>query len=157
MKNLIKTSIMLLALWTLSACERGNQPGNDPRQAFVGEYDFTSSGSVDVYVGAVKMGSLPMNEKGTMSISTATEPNEVWVIAKEDSTLAHVSGNFLFMDPTSKVETFRSIDLNLSFTYGKATLSHDTLSFPTDVTISATYEDKSISGTGHVDIVAVKK
>lgn len=52
--------------------------------------------------------------------------------------------------------------MDLSFTYGKATLKEDTLSFVTNVDITATYSSDTLdiplklTGKGKTDIVAIK-
>lgn len=154
--NITRICAFLMAVMLMSACERASQ--NDPRNAFVGDYSFTSNGSIDLfYADSLKFITVPMSEKGEMSIVLATEPNDVWIIAENDTSLGHISGNYLFIDSLDVVETFGKIDMNLSFKYGKATLSHDTLSFPTDVVITASYQDKNLSGVGKVDVVAIKK
>ena len=155
MKCFIRTCAILMAVFTLCACEGPNS--QDPREAFVGDYTFTSTGQVDLYAGSFKFASVPMDEKGELSIALATKTDEVWIIAENDTTPGHVSGNNLFMDPATVEETFGEIVMTLAFTYGKATLNHDTLSFPTNVVITATYQDKSLSPNGQVDIVAIKK
>ena len=156
MNNLIKTCAIFMAVLTLSACERASQP-KDARDAFVGNYTFTSTGSVDIFAGELKVYTIPMSETGELSIAKDSVPNRVMMVAENDTSLGHISGNYLFIDSLDVVETFGKIDMNLSFKYGKATLSHDTLSFPTDVVITASYQDKNLSGVGKVDVVAIKE
>ena len=124
---------------------------------FIGNYSFYSSGSVDLYADSTKIVSYPMNEEGEMSIAPATKPDEVMVIAGNDTSIGHVSDNYLLIEPTTAVEKFGEMDMNLSFTYGKATFTNRVLTFPTNVTITATYQDMTFSGYGQVDIVAIKK
>lgn len=151
-----RTLAVLMAVWMLSACEREKQ--TDPRDAFIGKYSFVTKGNIDLYAGSLKIATFPMNEKGELSISAAaSNPNDVVVVAENDTTIGHISGNYLFLDPTSAVETFGIIDMHLDFTYGKATLSNNTLSFVTEVAISASYNDMSLTGNGKVDIVATKE
>ena len=155
MNNLIKTFAIFMAVLTLSACERASQP-KDARDAFVGDYTFTSTGSVDIFAGKLKVFTIPMSETGELSIAKDSVPNRVMMIAGNDTSYGRVSDNYLFLDSLKAVETFGEIDMNLSFTYGKATLSYDTLSIPTNVVITASYQDKNLSGVGKVDVVAIK-
>lgn len=156
MNNLIKTCAIFMAVLTLSACERASQP-KDARDAFVGDYTFTSTGSVDIFAGNLKMFTVPMHETGELSIAKDSVPNRVMMVAENDTSYGYVSNNYLFLDSLKAVETYGEIDMNLSFTYGKATLSHDTLSIPTNVVITASYQDKNLSGVGKVDVVAIQK
>ena len=157
MNNLIKTFAIFMAVLTLSACERTSQP-KDARDAFVGDYSFTSIGSIDLfYADSLKVITVPMNEKGELSIALATNPNDIWMIAENDTTTGHVSGNSFTIDPATDEATFGQLVMTLYYTYGKATLSHDTLSIPANVVITASYQDKNLSGVGKVDVVAIKK
>ena len=153
-----RTCTVLMTLLLLTACEKATEPQpKDPREAFIGNYSFYSSGSVDLYADTTKIGSYPMNEEGEMSIAPATEPNDVMVIAENDTSIGHIADGYLLIEPTTAVEKFGEMDMNLSFTYGKATLNNRVLTFPTNVTITATYQDMTFSGYGQVDIVAIKK
>ena len=145
-----------MAVLTLSACERASQP-KDARDAFVGDYTFTSTGSVDIFAGELKVYTIPMSETGELSIAKDSVPNRVMMVAGNDTSYGRVSDNYLFLDSLKAVETYGKIEMNLSFTYGKATLSHDTLSIPTNVVITASYQDKNLSGVGKVDVVAIKE
>ena len=156
MNNLIKTFAIFMAVLTLSACERASQP-KDARDAFVGDYTFTSTGSVDIFAGELKVYTIPMSETGELSIAKDSVPNRVMMVAGNDTSYGRVSDNYLFLDSLKAVETYGEIEMNLSFTYGKATLSHDTLSIPSNVIISASYQSMTLSGSGQVDVVAVKK
>ena len=156
MNNLIKTCAIFMAVLTLSACERASQP-KDARDAFVGDYTFTSTGSVDIFAGELKVYTIPMSETGELSIAKDSVPNRVMMVAGNDTSYGRVSDNYLFLDSLKAVETYGEIEMNLSFTYGKATLSHDTLSIPSYVIISASYQSMTLSGSGQVDVIAVKK
>ena len=156
MNNLIKTFAIFMAVLTLSACERASQP-KDARDAFVGDYTFTSTGSVDIFAGELKVYTIPMSETGELSIAKDSVPNRVMMVAGNDTSYGRVSDNYLFLDSLKAVETYGEIEMNLSFTYGKATLSHDTLSLPSYVIISASYQSMTLSGSGQVDVVAIKK
>ncbi len=162
-KYLKRTSVLLLAALVMSACEGSKEgPKKDAREAFVGDYSFVSTGSIDLYAGALKVLAVPMNEEGFLSIALADEENAVWMIVEKDSSLGHVAGDGLFLEPTTARETFKKLVMDLSFTYGKATLQEDTLSFVTNVDITATYSSDTLgildnlAGKGQTTIVATK-
>ena len=168
MRARVKVAIMamvaMVAAATLCGCEGGKntepqeeEPKVDPREAFVGEYTFTSTGNIDLYAGTLKLFTIPMDNKGEMNITLSDSTNAVWVRAENDSTIAFVSGNNLFMEPTTDETTFGELVMQLAFTYGKGTLENDTLSMDTYVAIQASYRDRSLSGNGKVGIVAVRK
>lgn len=157
-KYFTKACVVLSAVLTLVACEGSKQgPSSDPRDAFIGDYTFVSDGDIDLYAGALKLFTIPLDQSGEMSIAYGNESNTVWVIAEGDSTIAYVSGNQMFMDPTTDEATFGELVMHLSFTYGKATLDGKQLSWTFDVEIAAEYKTYSLSGSGQVDIVATKK
>ena len=159
MKYLKSAFAILLAILTFTACERSKEeePSTDPRDVFVGDYSFESTGNIDLYAGAVKVVTVPMDQKGELAIAPGDEDDTVWVIASGDSVLAYVHDNQLFMDPTEEETSIGELAMELSFTYSKATLKDNKLSFSSDVEITASYKDYSLFGTGKVDIVATKK
>jgi hypothetical protein len=150
-----KLFILCMAALMAIACERATD--KDPRTAFVGDYNFVSTGNIDLYADSMKVATLPMDKKGELAISLADTANAVWLVAEGDSTIARVSDNRLFIDPATEKRTFNNLVLNLSYTYSAATLEHDSLSMVTNVEITATYMGRSLSGRGKVDVVATKK
>ncbi len=158
-KSLTRFFAILLAILTFAACDRSKEeePSTDPRDIFVGDYSFVSTGSIDLYASGVKVYTVPMNEKGNLSIALGKEANTVWVIAAGDTTLAYVSNNQLLMEPIEDEATFGDLVMEMSFTYGKATLKDNQLSWTSDVDITASYKEHILSGIGTVDIVATKK
>jgi len=146
--------VMTLALG-FCACENNAQP--NPSDSFVGKYDYVVAGQVDLYAGTLKFVSVPMDNQGELSIIPGDEANTVRVIVENDTTIGHVSGDYLFLDPTSSYEMYGQLGMNMTFTYSKATLRNDSLTFKTDVDIIATFKDYDLSGKGQVDVVAVRK
>ena len=140
----------------LAACE-GTTPQTDPREVFVGDYSFSSKGDIDLYAGKTKIFTVPLDKEGEMSITLSDQANAVWIVAEGDTAIAYVSGNQLFMDPTTEDIQYGDVNLHLKFTYGKATLEENQLTLPTDVEVSATYQSLSVSGSGKVDVSATKK
>ena len=61
------------------------------------------------------------------------------------------------MDPTEHDIDYGEVSLHLAFTYGKATLEDNQLTFTSEVEVSASYQSQTLSGSGTVDIVATKK
>ena len=145
---------MLLVIAALCGCERATV--QDPRQAFVGDYTFVSTGDIDLYMGATKVITLPMDQNGEMTITLAEKSNAVWIIADNDSTMASVSGNELFIEPSEEETTMAGIDMQMSFTHGKATLVNKQLSWTSSMDITATYQSLQLAGKGQVDIATKK-
>ena len=155
MKNWKFSCFILLIAVALCACERAG--GGDARKAFLGDYTFVSNGDIDLYAGAVKVVTVPLDKEGEMSIVPADKSNTVWIVAENDSALAYVSDSELFMESTTDTTTIGGISMEMSYTYGKASLVENKLSWSTDVVITATYKAMTLSGKGTVDIVATKK
>ena len=157
-KYLTRIFAILLAILTFAACDRSKEePSTDPRDIFVGDYSFESVGSIDLYAGLVKVVTVPMDQKGELSIVPGDKDDMVWIIASGDTALAYVSDNQLLMEPTEDEATFGDLVMEMSFTYGKATLKDNQLSWTSDVDITASYKDHLFLGSGKVDIVATKK
>lgn len=146
-------AVLLMAVAALCGCEKN---ANDARAAFIGDYSFVSEGSIDFYLESKKV-TLPMINKGEMTIAPAQKENAVWVIADNDSTLAYISGNAMFMEPVKETTTMSGMKMDMSFTYGKATLEGDKLSLTAEMEVTATYQSATFTGNGQVDIVATKK
>ena len=144
-----------MAVAVLCGCEKN--ANNNARQAFIGDYTFVTNGSIDLYLESKKVITMPVHEKGEMTIAPAQKENAVWIIADNDSALAYISGNEMFMDPVKEKTTMSGIEMEMSFSYGKATLEGDKLSWTSDMDIKATYNSATLTGNGQVDIVATKK
>ena len=149
--------VFLTATLLFGSCDRSKEPDSDPRTAFVGDYTFVSTGNIDLYAGVVKVISVPMDTDGELSISRADKENAVWIVAQEDSIMAYISGNRLFMDPMSEQMTFGKMVIDLSFTYKNGELVDDVLTLITEVDATANYEQYSLAGHGQVEVVATKK
>lgn len=154
-KNLFILFASLVAVF-LSSCNKP-QPTVDPRDAFVGEYFFTSDGSVDMYAGAIKVGTVPLGNEGDMTLKLSADPGKIWVLSEGDSIAAYVAGNCLFMEPDSNQYTFQTLLITLAFSYGKATLENNVLNIPADVSVNMDYKGLELQGNGHIDVVATKK
>lgn len=154
-KYLTRAFVVLSAALTLVACE-GTK--TDPRQAFVGDYNYVTTGDIDLYAGGVKIYTFPMDQEGEMSIALAEKENAVWVKVMGDSTIAYVSGKQLFMDPSYEEAVYNDLVMNVKFVFSKAELVENQLAFTADVEINATYRETiNANGSGTVNIVATKK
>ena len=100
-KYFAKFCAVLMAVTVFVSCDRKSSVDDDPRTPFVGDYTFVSEGSI-VFDGIpAPLNVLPINEEGEMSISLADKDNAVWVIADNDSSLAYIRDNQLFMEPST--------------------------------------------------------
>ena len=87
-----KQLLFVAALATVlffTSCE-GTNPQTDPRAAFIGDYSFVSTGEIEIYLGALKLITFPMNQEGELSILPGDKSNTVWVKAENDSTIAYI-------------------------------------------------------------------
>ena len=157
MKNIKIVCSMLLLAAILCGCKRGEQEPEDARTAFIGDYTFVSSGTIDLYMGSTKMITLPMDKEGELTIVAGESSNEVWVIAEGDSAQAYIAGDELVMKPMQQETTIAGMELDMAFTYGTAKLVENQLSMTAYVDITATYRSMQFSGNGQVDVVATKK
>ena len=55
--------MLLMATLVFCGCDRGWDPTKS-REAFVGDYTFVSTGNIDLYMGAVKAFTVPMDKEG---------------------------------------------------------------------------------------------
>jgi len=154
MRRLVKFFFTLVAMFCLISCE-GNRV--DPRDAFVGEYSFAASGSVDLYMGATKLYTVPLDETGTFTITKAEEDGEVLIIGYNDTIHASVSGKHLLFESTTTNYEYEGVKLQMTFVYGKATLEENQLHWNTDVQATGSYGAFSASGTGQIAVVATKR
>lgn len=152
-KNFINCCMILTVLLAWTACE-GNKEV-DPRDAFIGAYTYSASGSVDFNFGITSY-SVPLNEQGTFTISKSGDGDKVVIEGWNDPIYATVSGNQLTLESNNYDTTYGGIALQLSFSYGKATLVDDRLTWDTNVSGKAQYSGLSAIGEGVVSMVATK-
>ena len=145
---------LLLAAIVLCSCERGTK---DTREAFIGEYSFTSTGLVSLYLpDSTEAFSILVDEGGTLSIIAGSKENEVMIIADKDTTYALISGYDMFMQPDTTIETVGGVEMKMYSRYSKATLENNQMSWTSYADISATFMSHSLFGNGEVEIVATK-
>ena len=144
----------LVIAFMMVAC---NQNNVDPRDAFEGSYDFNVTGEVELFVGANKLTTVPLDEEGTFLITKAAEDDEVLIIGYNDTIHATVAGKYLLIDPITTSTDYNGVTIQLTFLFGKATLEGTQLSCQTDVQANASYSIYTATGNGQLSIVATKK
>lgn len=157
MKNwkFICTIVMVAAV--LCGCERGCIDP-DPRVAFVGDYSYVSTGEVDLYLGGVPVGEqLPLDNEGEFTMVLGEASNEILMIEENDTTVAVVSNNTIYLEPLTQIESMGEVDMEITYDYGEATLINNQLDWQGEVSVKATYKGAVLSGSGPMEIVATKK
>lgn len=154
MKNwkFICTIVMVAAV--LCGCERGQV---DPRVAFVGDYSYVLTGEIELYMGDVSAGKLPLDNEGEFTLVLGKASNEILMIDGNDTTVAVVSNNTIYLEPLTQIESMRGVDMEITYDYGEATLINNQLDWQGEVSVKATYQGFVLSGSGPIEIVATKK
>ena len=154
-RNLLKKFVIAaVAVFALAACGGTNEV--DQRDAFVGAYAYTATGSVDFQAGFYQV-NLPLNETGTFTIRKEGDGDKVVIEGYNDPINAVVSGNQLSLESNTLHSASGAIEFDLTFTYGKATLIDNQLTWNTDVTGTAKYSSITATGGGTVSMVAIKQ
>lgn len=154
-RNLLKKLFFAaMAVVMLAACGGTNEV--DQRDAFVGAYAYTATGSVDFQAGGLQM-TLPLNKTGNLTISKVGDGNKVVIEGYNNPINATVSGNQLILESNTWQSTSGGIEFDLTFTYGKATLSENQLTWDSDVYGTAKYSSITADGNGTVSVVAIKQ
>ena len=154
MKKFIQFCLAAVVLVAFAACEKKSEV--DPRDAFVGAYTYVAKGSVDFIFGITNY-SAPLNNQGTFTISKSGDGNKVVIEGWNDPINATVSGNQLTLESNEYETTYGEIALQLSFSYGTATLADNILTWDTEVSGSGRYSGFAATGNGTVSMVATKK
>lgn len=152
--KLAKMFVALCAMSALVACGGSGQV--DQRDQFVGAYSYKASGSLDFYAGDRKILSVPLNEEGTLTIAKSGDKDQVNIIGYNDTIRAKASGNTLILESNDYTQTKSGLTVQMHFTYGKATLTDNVLSWQSDVTGVGTYMGITANGNGSVSVVATK-
>ena len=154
MKNwkFICTIVMVAAV--LCGCERGQV---DPRVAFVGDYSYVLTGEIELYMGDVSAGKMPLDHEGEFTFVLGEASNEILMIEKNDTSVAVVSNNTIYLEPVTQIESMGEVDMEVIYDYGEATLVNNQLDWQVEVSIKATYQGAVLSGSGPIEIVATKK
>ena len=157
MKWIRKISWMLAMVLVLVACSKEDKEEVDPRDAFVGTYDYKATGNVDIYAGGVKTLSIPLNDNGTFSISKYGDENKVVIVGYNDSIRAVVNGDQLALESDTITYSYGQFNLQMMLSYENAKLVDKKLNWEADIMAMGTYESYSINGSGHVSMEATKK
>lgn len=154
MKNwkFICTIVMVAAV--LCGCERGQV---DPRVAFVGDYSYVTTGEIDLYLDSVPAGKMPLDNEGEFTFVLGEASNEILMIEGNDTTVAVVSNNTIYLEPVKQTESMGGVDIEVIYDYGEATLVNNQLDWQCEVSVKATYLGSVLSGSGPIEIVATKK
>ena len=156
MKWIRKISWMLAMMLVLVACSKEDKAEIDPRDAFVGAYDYTATGSVDIYAAGAKIWTLPLDDSGTFTISKYGEENQVVIVGYNDSIRAVVNGDQLALESNTIRYSYGSVNIQMMLSYEDAKLVEKKLNWEADIMAMGTYESYSINGNGHVSMEATK-
>lgn len=159
-KYLAKFCAVLMAVTVFVSCERKSSVEDDPRMPFVGDYTFVSDGSIEFNLPIPLPNIspiLPIHETGEMSITLANKDKAVWVIVDKDSSLAYIRDNQLYMEPSTDRMTVGDAEMVFKYSYSGAALKDNKLTIMTYADVTASYQDKTITGKGEVEVVATKK
>ena len=159
-----KTGWLIAIVLILTACSpSGQEPKvpEDARDAFVGQYDYSSTGNIEfTALGAVPM-SIPLNKEGSFTIAKESEENKVAIVGailgEKDSIHAIVTGNQLVLEQSSTSYKEDDMSIQMMLSYDKATLTGNELVWDADILGVATYSGLSVSCTGHISMIAVKQ
>jgi hypothetical protein len=127
----------------------------DPRDTFIGAYTYKATGNMEFSFGTFKL-PIPLDNEGTFVIAKSGEKDQVVITGYNDSIHATVSGNQLVLESNIFTETYEEAEVQMTFSYGKATLANDTLRWDTDVLGVALYNGYSLTGKGNISMVAHK-
>ena len=163
----VKEHILAIAVFVLgfAACTNENPPEVsapvDPRDAFVGVYDYTSNGNIEFTSTGVKPMSIPLSKEGSFSIAKEAEDNKVAIVGAilggKDSIHAVVTGNQLMLEQGSTNYTEGDLNIQMMLSYDKATLTDNQLVWDADILGVASYSGISVNCTGHLSVIAVKQ
>ena len=154
-RNLLKKFVFAaVAVFALAACGGKNEV--DQRDAFVGAYAYTATGGIDFKAGGLQM-TLPLNKTGNLTISKVGDGDKVVIEGYNNPINATVSGNQLILESNTWQSTSGGIEFDLTFTYGKATLSENQLTWDSDVYGNAKYSSITADGNGDLSVVAIKQ
>ena len=169
-KKYIQRSVYL-GFWMLIVCVLGmvacspTEPDakkyDDPRDAFVGEYDYTSTGNMDVYMAGKKVYSMPFDKDGSFEIVKETEASKVAIVGAiygdQDSIHAIVNGDKLTLQDNSANYSNDLGTIKMMISYEPATLTGNKLIWEADVMGMGTFQSYSITGDGHISLEATKR
>ncbi|MBQ7381481.1 MAG: hypothetical protein IJV61_00420 [Paludibacteraceae bacterium] len=125
--------------------------------AFVGDYSYVLTGEIELYMGDVSAGKMPLDHEGEFTFVLGEASDEILMIEKNDTSVAVVSNNTIYMEPVTQIDSLAEVDMEVIYDYGEATLVNNQLDWQVEVSITATYKGAVLSGSGPIEIVATKK
>ena len=153
--------LLLLGMTACSPTEPDAKKYDDPRDAFVGEYDYTSTGNMDIYMAGSKVYSTPFDKDGSFEIVKETEASKVAIVGAiygdQDSIHAIVNGNQLTLQDNSANYSNDLGTIKMMISYEPATLTGNKLIWEADVMGMGTFQSYSITGDGHISLEATKR
>ena len=168
--KLRKLGIVVLGcvlLMEMAACSKdkeevspdGSTPAQvDPRDAFVGDYTYEATGFMHINDLPLPLfDSLPLNDKGEATIAKEGDANKILLIANNDTIRAEVSGNQLRLDSNSVTLNYNKFKFQMVIINDRANLTGKRIDWESDIMAEGTYDKYSITGDGHMKIVADKK
>lgn len=153
--------IFLPGMVSCSSDEPEEKSPENSRDAFVGEYDYISTGNLDIFVAGVKIYSLPLDREGSFEIVKEEEDNKVAIVGaiygEKDSIHAIVTGNQLTLENNSVSYSNELASLQMALSYPPVTLTDGKMVCDANMIGIGTFQSYSITGNGHVKIEATKK
>ncbi|MBQ8939877.1 MAG: hypothetical protein IJ047_06595 [Paludibacteraceae bacterium] len=158
---ILALGLLLLGMTACSPTEPDAKKYDDPRDAFVGEYDYTSIGDMDIYIAGKKVYSTPFDKDGSFEIVKETEASKVAIVGiiygDQDSIHAIVNGNQLTLQNNSANYSNDLGTIKMMISYEPATLTGNKLVWEADVIGMGTFQSYSITAEGHISMEATKK
>ena len=159
-----KTGWLIAIVMVLMACSPSKQEPTvpeDARDAFVGIYDYTSTGNIEFKMLGMTPMSIPLNKEGSFTIAKEAGDNKVAIVGailgEKDSIHAIVSGNQLVLEQSSTSYSEDDMSIKMMLSYDKATLTGKELVWEADILGVASYSGLSVDCTGHISVIAVKQ
>lgn len=98
--------IIGLSIISLTSCNKDDDTMEDIRNQYVGTWNYIQSGSLTLYQNGQSIGTVPINENGSMSITKSGE-NDLIINGQRFT----VSGTHLSSDPESITETTNGVNI----------------------------------------------
>ena len=150
--------MMIVAFAACSQTTKEKEEELDPRDAFVGTYTYEATGKTTIYnIPVIDTLSIPLNNEGEAVIAKEGDRNKVIIVSNNDTIRAEVTGNQLRLDSNSVAYTYGKFRLRMMLSNDKATLEGKHIEWEADIMAVGTYEALSLTGDGHLKIVADKK
>ena len=117
----------------------------DSRDAFIGQYQLTTTGSI-TFVAGTNSSTMPLNNVGTITISKDYNSSSLVNVSGFYNCKATVNGNNISMDNESYTYTEDGVTMQLVFDHLTGTLQGNTLVWTS--TVNGTISNGSATGVG---------